>query len=113
MRLSNILRSVLIARISVLIKLISSVFLPIISNMPATLFRNSSTLSLRADRPSPNILKSECNASRMTANSLSLFMLDSLFFITISFVFFECTTMIINCQGTKGQEIMTGWKVIK
>ena len=96
MRFSNTLRSVLMMRISVLINAISSVFLPVISKIPATFFR-------RADKPSPNILKSERNASKITENSLSLFRFGSLFFNLNSLMFFKFTTIDVNCQCEKSQ----------
>lgn len=97
MRFSNTLRSVLMIWISVLINAISSVFLPVISKIPAAFSR-------RADKPSPNILKSERNASKITENSLSLFRFGSLFFNLDSLMFFKFTTVDICCQGRKGQE---------
>ena len=96
MRLSNVLKSVLI-------EWISSVFLPVISKIPSTLLDSVSTFSIKANSSFASALKSERRPSKITVNSLSLFRLDSLFFNLGSFVFSKFTTMDVNCQCEKSQ----------
>ena len=83
---------------------------PTLSDNPSTLSDNPYTFSRTADSPSPNILKSERRPSKTTANSLSLFRFDFLFFNLASFIFFEFTAIGGYCQGKRSHKIMTGGK---
>ncbi len=139
MRLSEFLRMVFMMRMSDLIAEMSSVFLPVISKMaftlsdklptcpdnpptlpdnrptlsdnPSTLSDKPYTFSRTADKPSPNILKSERKDSKTTANSLSLYKFDFLFFNLGPFIFSKFTAMGGPCQGKRSHKIMTGWKL--